>query len=132
LLIMLGACWSQKATSTAPPRAATEVRRAKAGGDAGAPLPTAFRHRTAPKGKPVAICTIGVGECDYYFRRVSACLHGKLPEEEWRSVHSSLHQVCKTWKLIARKPERRDSLIEECSRALYEAQKSFSKHNCRW
>ncbi|MDI3281818.1 hypothetical protein [Polyangium sp. 15x6] len=65
--------------------------------------------------------SIGVPECDAYFKKVAECM-GKKPELK-PMLEPAMKQSAQAWKPLAANPATRDGLIKGCNAAVEQLQK---------
>ncbi|MRG93806.1 hypothetical protein [Polyangium spumosum] len=74
----------------------------------------------APAAAPAAE-SIGVPECDAYFKKVADCM-GKKPELK-PMLEPAMKQSAQAWKPLAANPATRDGLIKGCNAAVEQLEK---------
>ena len=73
----------------------------------------------------------GVPECDRFAVRYMACLE-KVPEGGRALARQAFDQTIEHWRLVASKPERRDSLAAACAQQEKATRAAMERYDCDW
>lgn len=61
--------------------------------------------------------SVGVAECDDYFKKMEACL-GKMPAEAKKTYEDTMKQNKDAWKQLAATPQGKEGLKTACKTAV--------------
>lgn len=98
------------------------------GGNESTPPPPAD---TSAEADGASAGEFGVPECDRFASKYLACLD-KVPETSRALARQAFEQTIEHWRLVASKPERRESLAAACAQQEKATRAAMGRYDCDW